>query len=211
MRRFRTFPIVTISLLYAMIFSLSSCSEESDEIEEFPDWQETNDSHFSSIYDEATRLIALGDPTWKLFLNWSLPLENSAYTASIDDYIVVEVLEEGTGSGCPLYTDNVWVHYRGRLLPSVSYPSGYIFDQSYYGDFNEQTASPVSFTASALVDGFTTALLYMHIGDYWRVYIPYNLGYGTYGSGSIPGYSLLIFDIKLVAYAHANVDLPITW
>ncbi len=211
MKQLRILPLALTLLSCMVALSLTSCSEENDEVEEFPDWQETNDEYFSSLYTEATRMISLGDPTWKVFLNWSLPLENSAFTANIDDYIVVEVIEEGTGSGCPLYTDNAWVHYRGRLLPSVSYPTGYIFDQSYYGDFNEQTASPVSFTVSALVDGFTTALLNMHIGDYWRVYIPANLGYGSYGSGAIPGYSLLIFEVKLVAYAHADVDLPITW
>ncbi len=210
MKQFR--PVLSlIAVLSSFALLFSSCSEENDEVEEFPDWQETNDEYFTSVYNEATRLISYGDPTWKVFLNWALPEENSAFAAGMEDYIVVEVLEEGMGSGCPLYTDNAWVHYRGRLLPSVSYPSGYIFDQSYYGDFNEQTASPVSFLVSDLIDGFTTALMNMHIGDYWRVYIPYNLGYGEYGSGAIPGYSVLIFELKLVAYAHADVDLPVTW
>ncbi len=204
-------PLSLLAVLFIAGTTLTSCSETHDEVEEFPDWENTNTEYFSNLYDTATNLISLGDPTWKVFLSWSMPSDNTYVTSIKENYIVVEVLEEGTGSGCPLYTDNVWVHYRGRLLPSVSYPSGYIFDQSYYGDFIEQTASPIELSVSGLVDGFTTALLNMHIGDYWRVYIPYQLGYGTYGASAIPAYSTLIFDIKLVAYARPDVDLPVTW
>ncbi len=188
-----------------------SCSEESDVEEEYPDWQATNEAYFSQLYAETVTRINNGDSSWRLLLNWSIPGTNSYFTPDPEDYIIVEVLEEGTGSGCPIYTDNVWVHYRGRLLPSVSYPSGYIFDQSYYGDFNEATAVPVSFSVSGLIDGFATALQSMHIGDSWRVYIPYQLAYGTSGSSAIPGYSTLIYDLQLVAYAHADVELPVTW
>ena len=53
-----------------------------------------------------------------------------------------------------------------------------------------------------MVDGFSTALQAMHIGDYWRVYIPSDLGYGSAGSGSnVPGNSLLIFDLILIDYS----------
>jgi FKBP-type peptidyl-prolyl cis-trans isomerase FklB len=51
-----------------------------------------------------------------------------------------------------------------------------------------------------VVSGFTTALLNMHPGDYWRVTIPYQLGYGATASGSVPAYSTLIFEIKLVEF-----------
>ena len=37
----------------------------------------------------------------------------------------------------------------------------------------------------------------MHRGDYWRVTIPYQLGYGTSDNGAIPAYSTLIFDLWL--------------
>ena len=39
-----------------------------------------------------------------------------------------------------------------------------------------------------------TATMEMCVGDRWEVYVPYQLGYGVEGSGSIPGYSTLIFD-----------------
>ncbi|MDA9888818.1 FKBP-type peptidyl-prolyl cis-trans isomerase, partial [Flavobacteriaceae bacterium] len=35
-------------------------------------------------------------------------------------------------------------------------------------------------------------------GGEGKLFIPSNLGYGDYGYGSIPGGSVLIFDIKLI-------------
>jgi FKBP-type peptidyl-prolyl cis-trans isomerase len=36
------------------------------------------------------------------------------------------------------------------------------------------------------------------VGDKWEVWIPQELGYGTTGSGEIPGYSTLVFEMELV-------------
>lgn len=97
----------------------------------------------------------------------------------------------------------------GRLLPSTSYADGLVFDKSYYGTFNEATANPATFTINGgLVDGFATAMQNMHIGDKWRVYIPYQLGYGKKGAKTIPAYSTLIFEIILVSYYRADADVP---
>lgn len=183
---------------------ITSCSEDDNTVEEFPDWQNRNEAYFNSIYERARDNA---DGSWKLILNYSL---QDTIPTSNDDYIAVQVLEEGTGSGCPMYTDSVLVNYRGRLIPSTSYADGYVFDQSYDGEYNPETAMPAQFYVGGLIDGFTTALQHMHIGDVWRVYIPYNLGYGETGSSSIPGYSTLIFDIALVAYYRAGVS-PDKW
>ena len=48
--------------------------------------------------------------------------------------------------------------------------------------------------------GFATALLNMRRGDHYRVYIPYQLGYGSSDNSSIPGGSTLIFDLRLVDF-----------
>ena len=59
----------------------------------------------------------------------------------------------------------------------------------------------------SLVDGFTTALMSMHRGDHWTVYIPHQLGYGTSASGTVPAYSTLIFDLRLVDFSHPGTKL----
>lgn len=197
--------ILYLLALLAPVGLLSSCSESDNEEEEFPNWKKTNEQYFNNLYAMAKSSADMGDKSWKVIRQWSLE-ESTAKDPY--DYIVVNVLENGTGSGCPLYTDSVKVHYEGRLLPSTSYPDGYVFDKSFTGEFNPATALPAKFAVSGMIDGFTTALQYMHIGDRWKVYIPYQLGYGKTASGSIPAYSTLVFDVTLVSCYRAGVEVP---
>jgi len=201
----KRYIIIYIGALFACLMTLTSCSENNDTVEEFPNWQETNEQYFNSLYATTTSNITLGNSGWKVLNKWSL--EDSVATEAAD-HIIVEVLNAGTGSGCPLYTDSVKVHYEGRLLPSTSYHAGYVFDKSFYGEYDLETSLPAKMAVSSVVDGFGTALQNMHIGDRWRVYIPYQLGYGTSDNESIPAYSTLIFDITLVAYYRAGADIP---
>lgn len=187
---------------FVLMSVFASCSEEDNTVEEFPDWRNRNETYFSDIWNTAK---LNSDGSWKTFLSYAL--EDTIPTTS-DDYIAVQVLRAGTGSGCPMFTDSVKVNYRGRLIPSTSYPDGYVFDQTYIGEYNPATALPQTMYVGGFVDGFATALQHMHIGDYWRVYIPYTLGYGSSDSDVIPAYSTLIFDVELVAYYRAGVDVP---
>jgi FKBP-type peptidyl-prolyl cis-trans isomerase FklB len=205
---------VTKGALFFLSFCLmttlcfTSCSESDDTVEEYPDWQNYNSTQWNQIYADATQRIAAGDTSWKIIKNWSI--EDSLHTENTA-YIVVHVLNEGTGAGSPLYTDSVRVHYTGWLLPSTSYNTdgkGYMFDTSLPSGTTEETAAPAQFLVSGLTDGFATALQNMHIGDEWEVYVPWTLGYGTAGSSTIPGYSVLIFDIKLLSYYRAGYDVP---
>lgn len=201
MKRYNT---IFAAFALMLLSVLASCSEDDNTVEEFPDWQNRNETYFAGIYEQAK---ANADGTWKLIRSYTL--EDTIPTTN-DDYIAVKVLRAGTGSGCPMFSDSVKVNYRGRLIPSTSYADGYVFDESYIGEYNPATALPSTMYVGGTVDGFATALQHMRIGDYWRVYIPYWLGYGTSGSSSIPAYSTLIFDIELVAYYRAGVDVPDT-
>lgn len=192
--------------LFAFLLLPVSCSEESDEVEEYPNWEKTNTDYWNTLYAETTERIAAGDTSWKILKKWSLP--DTTHTANTQ-YVVVHVLNEGTGSGSPLYTDSVRVHYTGRLLPSTSYKNGYQFDSSFTDGSSAETSAPAQFLVSQLTDGFSTAVQHMHIGDKWEVYVPSDLGYGDSGSGSIiPGHSVLIFEIQLVSYYRAGTDVP---
>lgn len=107
------------------------------------------------------------------------------------DNIIVHVLKEGEGTTSPILTDSVQVSYRGRFIPTDNYKEGYVFDQSFTGTFDAATANPIRSVAGGFIDGFTTALLKMHPGDHWQVFIPYQLAYGESGNSSIQGYSML--------------------
>lgn len=209
--------IIKTTFIFMMaMLAFSSCSEEEEEtVEEFPDWQETNDQAFADTIAYARTRIAAGDDNWKIYLSWALENQTANTGSFISDYgdesrIVVRVIEEGTGSGCPMYTDSVKVHYRGRLLPSTSYSEGYVFDETYSGEFSEETALPTNLYVGSLIDGFTTALMQMHIGDRWMVYIPYNLAYGSSTSSSVPAYSMLRFDLKLKGYYRPGTEVRST-
>lgn len=183
------------ALLMLLSLCLFSCSEEEGEAAEFDNWQERNETYFTNLYNTAK---GASGSKWKTFKSWSL--EESAATKA-DDHIVVEVLKEGTGTESPLFTDQVKIHYRGNLMPSASYPSGYQFDSSWYGEYNTDIMVPMESKVSGFVNGFSTALLNMHAGDRWRVYIPAALGYGSSTSNtSIPAYSTLVFDLTLVSF-----------
>ncbi len=192
------------------VMGLASCSENDDTEEEYPNWQVTNTKYFSNLKDSVSKLVAAGDTAeWNIYKIWS----QTDYKAGdkSDSVIIVHKLKNGTGSGCPIYTDSVRVHYGGKLLPSTSYPSGYKFAQSYstsLSDYDVTTCIPAKLAVSGVIDGFSTALQRMHIGDRWIVYMPYQLGYGTSGSTSIPGYSVLIYDMQLAAYYRAGQIVP---
>ena len=177
------------------VLALASCKEEDDAVEEYANWQATNDTYYSNLVSETKQKIDKGQTTWSLLPCYTMPEEY--YTFGYSDYVVVEKLEQGGGSTSPFLTDSVTVHYQGRLLPSASYARGYIFDQSYAGTFDPITATPSKFVVGGLVKGFSTALMHMHRGDRWRIYIPYQLAYGSGARTSIPAYSTLIFELQL--------------
>jgi FKBP-type peptidyl-prolyl cis-trans isomerase FklB len=97
-----------------------------------------------------------------------------------------KVLNEGSGRK-PKATDTVVCHYEGFLV------DGTVFDSSY------QRGEPASFPLNQVIVGWTEGLQLMQEGAKYRFFIPYRLGYGENGAGTlIPPYSTLIFDVELI-------------
>lgn len=72
--------------------------------------------------------------------------------------------------------------------------AGFMYDDSTAFETGSDYAARVG---SSVIDGWSLALQQMHVGDHWRVYIPYYLAYGSTKYNSIPAYSALIFTIRL--------------
>ena len=200
----KSLKILLMSLLCLLTAgTVVSCSEsEDEEANEFYNWKERNETFWLTLEDSLNR----GGTAWRKIKSFT---KDPTTAGTSTDYIYVRVLETGFDTEVPLYTDTVRVSYRGRLIPTLPYhPEGYVFDQTYRDDFNWLTAGVTNAVTSSFVDGFTTALMYMHIGDRWRVYIPYQLGYKSTVKGSIPAYSTLIFDMALVDLWHAGTIKP---
>lgn len=101
--------------------------------------------------------------------------------------VLYKVLETGDGDTPVTPRSIVTCHYKGSLI------SGKVFDNSFV------RSCPEAFRVNGLINGFQIALLSMHVGDHWLVYIPASMGYGAKSAGPIPGNSTLIFEIKLIA------------
>ncbi len=97
-----------------------------------------------------------------------------------------EVLRAGNGP-TPANTDQVRVHYHGTLT------DGTVFDSSV------DRGEPATFGVTKVIPGWTEALQLMPVGSKWKLYIPYDLAYGSQDRGTIKPFSTLIFDIELLA------------
>lgn len=100
--------------------------------------------------------------------------------------VLYKVIAEGEGRGEVKPRSIVTCHYKGSLI------NGKVFDSSY------ERKCPEAFRVNDLISGFQIALVNMHIGDHWIVYIPAEMGYGSQRAGDIPANSTLIFEIELL-------------
>jgi FKBP-type peptidyl-prolyl cis-trans isomerase len=84
--------------------------------------------------------------------------------------------------------DKVTVKYRGALL------DGTVFDETKEG------SPEFTFTVGAgqVIAGWDEGFLLMKEGDKLQLIIPWTLAYGPRGSGPIPPYSTLVFDVELI-------------
>lgn len=192
-------------MAFAGIISMTSCSENDDTEDEYENWAEKNETYFNNIYAKAEAAINSGDDSWKIIRTYS---KDSISAKAKTDFIVAHVETKGTGTVSPIYTDTVSIHYRGYYMPTDSYAEGKQFDSSWTGDYNQKTMKPTGNYVYSYILGFTTALMNMHKGDRWTVYIPYTLGYGVTENKGIRGCSTLRFDLTLVDFARKGDTFP---
>ncbi|MCP2042577.1 FKBP-type peptidyl-prolyl cis-trans isomerase [Pontibacter sp. HSC-36F09] len=80
------------------------------------------------------------------------------------------------------------VHYIGRHINNVA------FDNSY----TRGNSLSVLVGAGQVIKGWDEGLQHMRKGEQANLYIPSYMGYGMYGSNSIPPNSVLIFEIDVL-------------
>ena len=96
-----------------------------------------------------------------------------------------EVITMGTGDK-PTAVDMVKVHYTGMLLDSTK------FDSSL------DRGEPAQFGVNQVIQGWQEGIQMMPVGSKFKFYIPYELAYGEQGTGPIPPFSTLVFDVELL-------------
>ncbi len=117
------------------------------------------------------------------FLEENKKNANVKETASGLQYVVEK---EGTGAQ-PSATDEVTVHYTGKLL------DGTVFDSSV------KRGEPATFPLNRVIPGWTEGVQLMKEGAKYTFFIPSDLAYGPQGvPNAIPPHSTLIFDVELI-------------
>lgn len=172
--------------LYALIF-FSSC----DKTETFDDKRKLdNETQFAKIS---------ADSRYK-----------KIESASKMGFIMYRVIESGNGE-TPYFTDKVKVLYTGWYKNDWSQEKDtytdnqgktiinkIIFDSTDNRNNIPNVLSVNPNASTGVIDGFSTALQHMKVGDKWEVWIPWKLAYGEIGKGDIKPYTTLVFEIKLV-------------
>lgn len=107
---------------------------------------------------------------------------------ALESGILMRQIEKGSGDKCPQLNSIVFVNYTGRLI------DGTVFDTTDGQDL------PACFRVRELIVGWQAALLRMHAGDKYEIFLPAEYGYGAAKLPDIPAYSTLIFELKLLKF-----------
>ncbi len=110
--------------------------------------------------------------------------DNNLNATRSDSGLYYVINNEGTGER-PTSNSNVTVAYKGYLL------DGTVFDQS--------DSNGISIGLNQVIAGWTEGIQLFKEGGEGILLIPSNLGYGSNGSGPIPGGAVLVFDIELIS------------
>lgn len=165
-----------------------ACDDDDNVWDDYKDWREDNVAYFDeqrfSLSPDGSNKFQTITPAWNTSAN-----------------VLIQYLNDRSktvGNLSPMLTSTVDVKYIGRLYNDVPFDSSYLLTASY-GDSIFRTQ------LTGVIQGWSIALQNMRVGDSARVIIPYNLAYGSSGSGSIPPYSTLVFDIKLADIPYFEV------
>lgn len=172
-----------IALMLLCVFVISSCKEEDDtEAIEREAYKLEQDIAFQANVNEAG------------FEKWASEAGNG--------YVFAKLIKKGDGKKA-YFNSRVSVYYRGSLTDGTEFDArlfedGTPFKCAVHSTYaNYSTVNPDGY--GSVISGWTVALQHMVEGDKYEVWIPQQLAYGASGSGDIPGYSTLIFEMELVS------------
>jgi len=110
----------------------------------------------------------------------SYAAKNNITYVSDPSGVLYQIITAGN-TNKPRLTSTITVTYTGKLMNDVTFDSG-----------------TITYPLNNLIPGWQVALPLIGEGGQIKILIPSSLGYGSSGSGSIPGNSPLYFDVSLL-------------
>lgn len=181
-----------LSLIFSVIAAFvlfSSCDDKENTLDE--QWKINNETQFA-----------------KITANTEYKRINATSTSG---YIMYKELQSGDGE-TPYFSDRVSILYTGWykndwLQEKDSYTDNQgntiinkiIFDSTENRNDIPSTFSVNPAASNGIIEGLSTALQHMQVGDKWEVWIPWMLGYGSRQQSNIPPYTTLVFEVELVS------------
>lgn len=174
----KKFAIFILAVVAAGCF-FAGCKDDDDNSKALREWRDANNAWLAEMQ---ARTNADGTPYYQVIVPKWDP----------SSFVLMHYFNERTTDPLalkPLYTSTVDVRYHLSLYNGVACDSSSTMTDYGPGIYRAQL--------NDLIDGWAASVCEMNVGDTAEVIIPYALGYGTSGSGSIPAFSNLRFNIRL--------------
>lgn len=135
---------------------------------------------------QRARMAAAGEKAAAAGVAFLATKEKEAGFTKTASGLLVKHTQEGTGAS-PTATDEVKVHYEGRLI------DGKVFDSSI------KRGEPATFPLNGVIACWTEGLQTMKVGGKAQLVCPAAIAYGPNGSPpTIPPQATLVFDVELL-------------
>ncbi len=146
------------------------------------------------VVDLMQKAFASNIAASKAFMDRNAKTKGVVTTASGLQYRVVNKGDVKAAS--PTAEDTATVNYRGTLI------DGSEFDSSY------KRGQAATFPVTGVIKGWQEALVMMKPGAKWELFVPPELGYGQQPRATIPGGSVLIFEVELLSVTKKEAANP---
>lgn len=170
--------IICLSVLFG--FTFAACGDDDDEQtwEKYKVWHDNNQTWYNAQIGE------VDETTGDLFYEQVIPIWAKGQC------IYMHWFNDRSETA---------LNYVPDLTSTISaYYEGYLYDGTLFDSSKNLTDETFTTQLSKVISGWKIALQNMHVGDTVQMIIPYQLAYGESGSGSIPPYSVLRFNMRLV-------------
>lgn len=195
-------------LFVGLGLSFTSCLSDDDNSSDVDEvWRYQQDTIFNNVKKDKEFHELLSESR-----------NGSVYWEKSTEIINSDILSRTTTEGKPEFTDTVVVRYEGWFLNAAEDNKKYIFDSTENPSMSSSGVNPNKisrqFAVNQVIDGWTTVLQDMTVGEERLVVIPQQLGYGsttqtnTSGVVTIPAYTTLWFRVKLLKIIPMKTIVP---